>query len=69
MCVLEDDHFQMKELPCVGQEVDVNTSQTASNKMIRSGNLTLFFLLIYSVLQNESIFYYSITNTQKSSFH
>lgn len=37
VCVMEEDHVQLKQLPCVGQEVDVDTHQSFSYKMIRSG--------------------------------
>lgn len=37
VCVMEDDQLQLKQLPCVGQEIDVNTYQSFSYKMIRSG--------------------------------
>ncbi|PNF34904.1 hypothetical protein B7P43_G01412 [Cryptotermes secundus] len=39
VCVLEDDQLQLKQLPCVGQEIDVNTYQSFSYKMIRSDDL------------------------------
>jgi len=37
VCVMEDNQLQLKQLPCVGQEIDVDTYQSCSYKMIRSG--------------------------------
>jgi hypothetical protein len=34
---MEDNQLQLKQLPCVGQEIDVDTYQSFSCKMIRSG--------------------------------
>ncbi|PSN30651.1 hypothetical protein C0J52_23463 [Blattella germanica] len=39
VCVVENDQLQLKQLPCVGQEVELNTSQLQSFKMIRSDDL------------------------------
>ncbi|XP_021926045.1 uncharacterized protein LOC110832901 isoform X2 [Zootermopsis nevadensis] len=39
VCVMEEDQVQLKQLPCVGQEVDVDTHQSFSYKMIRSDDL------------------------------
>ncbi|KAJ4446339.1 hypothetical protein ANN_13034, partial [Periplaneta americana] len=36
VCVMEDDQIQLKQLPCVGQEVDIDTCQPLPYKMIRS---------------------------------
>ncbi|XP_069695781.1 uncharacterized protein [Periplaneta americana] len=39
VCVMEDDQIQLKQLPCVGQEVDIDTCQPLPYKMIRSDDL------------------------------
>jgi hypothetical protein len=43
---MEDDQLQLKQLPCVGQEIDVNTYQSFSYKMIRSGMFKELYCLI-----------------------
>lgn len=43
---MEDNQLQLKQLPCVGQEVDVETYQSCSYKMIRSGMLKNYVQLL-----------------------
>ena len=45
MCVMEDNQLQLKQLPCVGQEIDVDTYQSCSYKMIRSGTFKNYIQL------------------------